>query len=197
MLKCPLTLLTLSVHPLHTNTKEFLQVCLPFLSQYTYYQANTNNDQRTYNNEHALFPTPSWISYYQFSKPLSLPLYNNPDDNDLCHTRIHHLTTALHEKQFTTIGQTETLNRFTAQKANQFSINHYDHAIARYMEDTFSEDDTYANPQLTENCFIRSQYVLTINCMNKKFDQIISTALRDTKAYDPDFNKFNQISLTF
>ena len=85
----------------------------------------------------------------------------------LCHTRIHHLTTALHEKQFTTIGLTETLNRFTAQKANQFSINHYDHAFARYMEDSFLEDDTNANPQLTENCFIRSQYVLTINCMNK------------------------------
>ena len=53
------------------------------------------------------------------------------------HTRLHHLTTALHEKQFTTIALTQTLNRFNRQNANQFSINHYDHAIGRYMEDTF------------------------------------------------------------
>ena len=82
------------------------------------------------------FPV-SWISYYHFTNPLSLPLYNNQEDNDLCQSRIDHLATALHEKQFTTIGLTQTLNRFVAQKANQFSINHYDHATARYMEDTF------------------------------------------------------------
>ena len=67
-----------------------------------------------------------------------------------------HLTTALHEKQFTTIGLTQTLNRFTAKNANRFSINHYDHAIAQYMEDTFLEDDTNTNPQVTENFFVRS-----------------------------------------
>ena len=97
-----------------------------------------------------MFPALSWTSYYHFSKPLSLPLYNNPGDNELCHTRLHHLTTSLHEKQFTTIGITQTLNRFNAQKTNRFSINNYDHAIARYMEDIFLEDDTKANPQLTE-----------------------------------------------
>ena len=124
---------TFSVYPLHTNTKDFPQVCLPFCPQYTYYQTNTNNDQRTYVIEHALFPTLSWTSYYQFSNPLSLPLYNKPDDNELSHTRLHHRSTALHEKQLTTMGLTQRLNRFTAQKANRFSINHYDYAIARYM----------------------------------------------------------------
>ena len=33
--------------------------------------------------------------------------------------------------------------------------------------------------------------------MNKKYDNDISTALRDTKAYTSDFNKFNHFSLTF
>ena len=92
-----------SVHPLHTKTKEFLKINLPFFPQYTYYQT-TGNDQRTYIDEYALFPTLSWTSYYHFTKPLSLPLYNNQEDNELCHTRLQHLTTALHEKQFTTIG---------------------------------------------------------------------------------------------
>ena len=100
-------------------------------------------------------------------------------------------------KEFTTIGLTKTLSRLAAQKANRFSNNQYVHAIARYMEDTFLEDDTNANPQLTEKLFIRSQDVSTINCMNKKFDHVISTALRDTKTYDPYFNKFNHFSLTF
>ena len=114
-------------HPLHTNTKEFLQVCLPFFPQYTYYHSNPHNDQSNYVNENALFPTHSWTSFYHFSNPLSLPLYNNPDDNELCQTRLYHATTALHEKQFTIIGLKQTLNRFTAQKANRLSINHYDH----------------------------------------------------------------------
>ena len=185
-----------SFHPLHTYTKKFPQMCLTFSPQYTYYQT-TYNDQRTQVDEHALFPTVSWTSYYHFSNPLSIPFYINPDDNELCHTRLHHLTAALHEKQFTTIGLTQTLNRFITQKANRFSINHYDHAIARYMENTFLGDDTNANPQLTENFFLISLYVFVINCMNKKFDHIFFTELRDTKTSDPYFNKFNHFSLNF
>ena len=111
-------------HPLHTNTKEFLQVCLPFFPQNTYYHSNPNNDQPNYVNENALFPTPSWTSFYHFSNPLSLPIYNNPDDNEFYQTRLYHLTTAFHEKQLTNIGLNQTLNRFTSQKANRFSINH-------------------------------------------------------------------------
>ena len=33
--------------------------------------------------------------------------------------------------------------------------------------------------------------------MNKNYDHIISTAFRDTKAYDPYFKKINQFSLNF
>ena len=142
-------------------------MCILFFPQLTYYQTNTNNDLRTYICEHALFPTLSWTSYYDLSNPLSLPLYNNQEDNE-CLTRLHHLTTALYEKHFTTIGPTQTSNRFTAQKANRHSINHYDHAIARYMEDTFL-----------------------------KLDHVITTALHDTKTYDPYFKKFNHFLLIF
>ena len=134
--------------------------------------------------------------YYHFGKPLSLPLYNNPDDNELCQNRLYHLTTALHKKQFTTIGLNQTLTRFFTQKANRFSINQYDHAIARPNEDIFSNDDTNANHQLTEKFFIKSSYIFTINCL-KKYDHIISAALRDTKAYNSYFSKLNHFSLTF
>ena len=75
-------------HPLHTNTKEFLPVCLPFFPQYINYHSNFNNEQPNYPNENALFPTLLWTSYYHFSNPLSLPQYNNPDDNDYYHTRL-------------------------------------------------------------------------------------------------------------
>ena len=124
-------------HLFHTNAKEFLQICLPFFPQYTYYHSNPNTDQLQYVNENALFPTLSWTSSYHFSNPLSLPLYINPDDNVLCQTGLYRLTTALHEKQFTIIGLNQTLNRFTAQNANRFSFNHYNHAIARPKEDTY------------------------------------------------------------
>ena len=62
-------------------------------------------------------------------------------------------------KQFTTIELTQTLNRFVAPTANGFSINHHDHAFARYMEDTVLEYDKNTNPKLTEKNFIKSQYV--------------------------------------
>ena len=159
-------------------------MCFTFFPQSTYYQT-TNNNQRIYVDEYALFSTLSWTSYYHFTNPLSFPSYNNQEDKEFCHTRLHHLTTALREKQFTTIGLAQTLKRFVAQKANQFSINHYDHAIARYTSKTFLENNTNANPQLNENFFIKPQYVLVINCMNEKYDHIISNALRDIKAYDP------------
>ena len=80
-------------------------------------------------------------------------MYNNPEDNGFCQSRLHQLTIARHEKQFTTIGLTQTMNRLVAQKAIRFSINHYDHAIAQYMEDTIVEEDKDTGAQLTENFF--------------------------------------------
>ena len=47
-------------HPLHTNTKEFLQTCLPFFPQYTYFHSDPNNEKPNYVNEHVLYPILSW-----------------------------------------------------------------------------------------------------------------------------------------
>ena len=81
--------------------------------QNTYYHSNPNNDQPNYVIENALFPTFSCSSFYHFSNPLSLPLYNNPDDNELCQIRLYYITASLHEKQFTTIelNQTDSLHK--------------------------------------------------------------------------------------
>ena len=56
-------------------------------------------------------------------------------------------------KKMTTIGLKQTLNRFVAQKANRFSINNYNHAIAQYLEDTVIEEDEITNLQITEKLF--------------------------------------------
>ena len=169
-----------STHPFHNNTKNFLQVFLPFFPQNIHYYSDRKNEQPNYVNENALFATFSLTSFYHFSNPLSLPLFNNPDDNELCSTRLYHLTPALQEKHFTDIGYNQTLTRFTAQKANRFSIDQYDHGIARSNAAIFLDDDTNANTQLAENFLMKSRYAYTINCMNKKYDNIISTALRAT-----------------
>ena len=76
------------------------------------------------------------------------------------------------------MGLTQIVKRFVAQRANQFSINHDDHANTRYMEDQFFEDNKNTNPQLTEIFFIKSQFIFVINCMNKKCDNVISSAFR-------------------
>ena len=39
-------------HPLQTNTKEFLQICLTFLPQYTYFHSDPNDEKPNYVNEH-------------------------------------------------------------------------------------------------------------------------------------------------
>ena len=65
------------------------------------------------------------------------------------------------------------------------------------MEDTVIEEDENTNTQIAEKFCIKSKYVYLINSMNNKYDNIFSTALRDTKAYDFYFNKFNHFSLTF
>ena len=76
---------------------------------------------------------------------------NNPEDNELCNSIIHQLTTALNANHFTTIELGQTLNRFIAPRANRFSINNYDHAVTRYMEDTPKEDDPNINPDYRED----------------------------------------------
>ena len=98
----------------------------------------------------------------------------------------------------TQIGYKQSLIKFTAPKTNKYSIDHYNRHIIRPNEDFFLNDNKFANPQLTEKFFIKTLYVFTLNTLDKKKDHVISTALRDIRAYDSYFNhKFNHFSLTF
>ena len=128
---------------------------------------------------------------------LSLPLYNTPHKNEVCNNQLYLLTTALTPKQFTQIGYRQSLIKLTAPKPNEFSIDYYDHNIIRPNEDIFLNNDPFANPQLTEKFFIKTPYIFTLNISNKKYDNVISAALRDIYAYDPYFNNLNHFSLTF
>ena len=65
----------------------------------------------------ASFPHFSWTSYHDFTNPLALPLNNIPEDNELFQSSLHKLTTAVHQKQFTTIGLSQTLNRYRFRKS--------------------------------------------------------------------------------
>ena len=132
---------------LNTNTPDFLIQNLSFFPDNTYYNTANENLNTPCVDKYTLLPTLSWISYYNFTNSLQIPLKNNSANNKLCDTIIHHLTTALHENQFTTIGLNQTLNRFIAPKANQLSINHFVHAVARYMEEYPYDDDPNINPQ--------------------------------------------------
>ena len=131
-----------------------------------------------------LYPKLSWKSFYHFDNPLSLPLYNTPYDNEVCSTQLYLLTTALTPKQFTQIGYRQSLIKITAPKANDYSIDYYDHNTIRPNEDIFLNNDPFANPQLTEKFFIKTPYTFTLNILNKKYDNAISAALRDIHAYD-------------
>ena len=161
------------------------------------FYSDPSDKHSNYVDEHVLYPTLSWTSFFHFSNPLSLPLCNTPHDNEQCKNELYRLTTALTSKQFTHIGYKQTLTIFIAPKANENSIDHCDHHIIRPNEDHFLNDDKFANPQLTEKFFIRTPYVFTLNSLERKHDHIISEALRDIQAYDSNFSKFNNFSLTF
>ena len=126
---------------------------LPFSPQYTYFHSDPNDEPPNYVNEYVQYPTLSWTSFYHFANPLSLPLYNTPYDNEQCSTQLFHLTAALTPKHFTQIGYRQSQIRFTAPKANQYSIDQYDHHFFRENEDICLNNDRNANPQLTENFF--------------------------------------------
>ena len=142
-------------------------------------------------------PTLHWTSYYHYTNPLYLPLYNNITDNEQCKDMLYRLTTALTLRQFTYIGFKKQLKEFTAPRANDFTIEYYDHNIIRPNQDQFLDADRFANPQLTENFFISTPYLFTLNIFDKKQDHIISEALIDTQAYQSFQDKFNLFTLTF
>ena len=58
-------------------------------------------------------------------------------------------------------------------------------------------NDPYTNPQLIKNCFIKTSYTFTLNILNKKYDKVISAALRNTNAYESHFSTiFHQLLIS-
>ena len=89
---------------------------------------------------------------------------------------------ALTPKQFTQIGYRQSLTKITAPKANDYSVDYYDHNIIRPNED-FLNNYPFASPQLTEKIFIKTPYTFTLNILNKKYENVILAALRNIHAY--------------
>ena len=80
---------------------------------------------------------------------------------------LYRLTTTLTNRQFTYIGYKKSLKTFTAPRANEFTIEYYDHNIIRTNQDQFLDDDHFANPQLTEKFFIKTSYVFKLNIFDR------------------------------
>ena len=184
-------------HPQHTNTREFLAITLPSFPQYTLNTPHDANETRNFVDEYVLMPTLSWTSYYHFTNPLCLPLTNTSIDIDRNKDMLYRLTTPLTARQFTYVGYKKSLKIHTAPRANEYTLEYYDHNIIRANQDQFLDDDRFANPQITEKFFIKTPYVFTLNIFDRKFDHIISEALTDTQAYESFKERFQIFSLTF
>ena len=166
-------------HPKHTNTKEFLAITLLSFPQYTLNTPHDTNETRNFVDEYVLMPTLSWTSYYHFTNPLCLPLSSTHIDIERNKDMLYRLTTPLTARQFTYTGYKKSLKTHTAPRANEYTLEYYDHNIIRANQDQFLDDDRFANPQITEKFFIKTPYVFTLNIFDRKFDHIISEALTD------------------
>ena len=184
-------------HPQHTNTKEFLAITLPSFPQYTLNTPHDDNETRNFVDEYVLMPTLSWTSYYHFTNPLCLPLSSTSIDIERNKDMLYQLTTPLTARQFTYVGYKKSLKTHTAPRANEYTLEYYDHNIIRANQDQFLDDDRFANPQITEKFFIKTPYIFTLNIFDRKFDHIISEALTDTQAYESFKERFQIFSLTF
>ena len=184
-------------HPQHTNTKEFLAITLPSFPQYALNTPHDANETRNFVDEYVLMPTLSWTSYYHFTNPLCLPLSSTSIDIDRNKDMLYQLTTPLTARQFTYVGYKKSLKIHTAPRANEYTLEYYDHNIIRANQDQFLDDDRFANPQITEKFFIKTPYVFTLNIFDRKFDHIISEALTNTQAYESFKERFQIFSLTF
>ena len=184
-------------HPQHTNTKEFLAITLPSFPQYTLNTPHDANETRNFVDEYVLMPTLSWTSYYHFTNPLCLPLSSTSIDIERNKDMLYRLTTPLTARQFTYVGYKKSLKIHTAPRANEYTLEYYDHNIIRANQDQFLDDDRFANPQITEKFFIKTPYVYTLNIFDRKFDHIISEALTNTQAYESFKERFKIFSLTF
>ena len=88
-------------HPDHTNTMKFLQTTLPLFPQFTLNQSDFNPEPRHFVDEHVIIPTLQWTAYYNFTIPLTLPLYNTTVDIERNKDELFRSTTALTQRHFT------------------------------------------------------------------------------------------------
>ena len=80
-------------------------------------------------------PKLHWTADYNFTNTLTLPLYNTTIDIERNKDELFRLTTALTPRQFTYVGYKKLLKTFTAPRANDYSIEYYDHNIIRSNQD--------------------------------------------------------------
>ena len=95
------------------------------------------NETRNFVDEHVLMPTLHWTAYYNHTNPLCLPLANITESIEKnkkhviqTHPIINTSTIYLHWIK-------KLLKTFTAPRANDFSIEYYDHKIIRPNQDQF------------------------------------------------------------
>ena len=136
-------------YPYHTNTTNYFQITLPLFPQNTLNQSDSNPEPDHFVDEHVLISTLHWTAYYNFTNPLTLPLLNTTKDIERNKNELFRLTTTLTPRQFTYVGYKKLLKTFTAPRANDYSIEYYNHNIIRSNQDQFLDDDQFANPQLT------------------------------------------------
>ena len=106
-------------------------------------------------------PTLHWTAYYQFTKPLCLPLTNTHDDIERNKDMLFTLTTTLTPRHFTYVGYKKLLKTLTATRINEYAIEYYDHNIIRPNQDQFLHEDCFANRQLIEKIFIKTSYLIS------------------------------------
>ena len=82
-------------------------------------------------------PTLQWTAYYSFTNPLCLPLSSTHDDIEKNKSMLYRLTATLIPRQFTYVAYKKLLKTFTAPRANEFTIEYYDHNIIRTNQDQF------------------------------------------------------------
>ena len=102
---------------------------------------------------------------------------------------LHRLTTALTPRQLTYVGFKKLLKSFTAPRANDFTIEYYDHNIIRPNHDQFLDDDRFANPQLIKKFFIKTPYLFTLNIFDLKKTTTYSLKLSSTHKHTKVFRK--------
>ena len=90
--------------------------------QYTLNQSDPNPEPRHFVDEPVLIPTLHWTPFYNFTNPLTLPLYNTTKDIERNKGQLFRLTTSLTPRQFKNVGYKKLLKTFTAPRANDFSI---------------------------------------------------------------------------